>query len=160
MEGNPKILDSGNVIGDLQKLVEIKEEQVISLGKQISSLEASAKLENEELLTAIEVLQNEVQLKSSDLANQEDHISELEGKVLQLEEMSDQTAYRELEQVVASLRKHVAKRDREHVKHMKAITEFKRVILERQSDEVDSASKIQQDESAIPSLERKIERLV
>lgn len=128
------------------------------MGKQISDLESSTAAENEELKATIESLQNEVHIKTSDLANQEEQISQLEGKVLQLEVMSDQTAFRELEQVVASLRKHVAKRDREHVKHVKAITELKKVIILHESEDSLNASRNQQDESKIPALERKIEK--
>jgi hypothetical protein len=157
MEGNPQILDSGNVIGDLEKLIKIKEEQVISLGAQIDKLESSANAENGELKSIIEALQNEVQLKSSDMANQEDHISQLECKVLQLEEMSDQTAFRELEQVVASLRRHVAKRDRTAVQHTKAISELKKVIVEREPRDI-LAGKPEKEISVIPGLERKIEK--
>lgn len=97
------------------------------MGNQIAELESSAQTESKELNTMIESLQNEVQLKTSDMADQEDQISQLESKVLQLEEMSDQSAFRELEQVVINLRKQIAKRDREHTKHVKAITDLKKV---------------------------------
>lgn len=130
-----------------------------ALQEKLNEQHVSAAKEKEEYIKANESLENELRLKLSDIEGQEEHIGQLENKIMQLQEMSDQAAFREMEQVVAGLRKQLAKRDKEHVKHTKAITELKKVILEySQSNPLPKFNNSLHDESVIPSLERKIEK--
>ena len=124
----------------------------------VESLEIARNEKESEYTLTINEFILKLEESYSKINEKETTISEMESKITYLQEMSDQKVFRELEENVINLKKQIIKRDKDHVKHTKAITLLKKSLLEYSEKE---ALKPSEDvlHDVIPALESRIFKL-
>ncbi|KAJ3218623.1 hypothetical protein HK099_004994 [Clydaea vesicula] len=141
-----------------------EEEEVKKFREQVLQLEEKLEFEKKTSLQKIESLNNDLITKLSEIEHQEEQIAELEEQVKDLKAMTDESVYKEMEDMIVNLKKQIFKRDKEHIKHTKAISELKKCLLQFSVKEESLNMKLNEeaealDDDMIKKYEAKIDKL-